>query len=789
MKLDFQHLSLGKQALLVFAGFIALAFANLFILSSTEDDLAQAAERVEAAKELQLLPEQLAFVSDLYVKGDRSAKSDLKSIAKNYEQKLNLFIEAEGEEVLKEVNDTTQAVRLTLEGQIHSQWLKTSQKVQDLLFEPASIDTIVLETKEVPLYDSLNTITTETSQKVLNIANPRLERANNHIQESAAELSELAKKLVARQKDEYENKNDALIFVPLAFLGITIAFVLFLITILYKKVYEPIQELNKVATHVSQGDLSIKSEYTSPNEIGKIAGAVNRITENLRNATAFINNIENGKLDEEFKGVDEKNVSQHGLEGALLTMRDQMKRVEEEEKERKWSTEGLAKFVDILRSTNDDVYALGHVIISNLVKYTNSNQGGIYVLNEEEDNKYLELISLYAFNTRKYETRSYRIGEGLVGQTFQERETIYLVEVPHEYIAITSGLGGANPKSVLLVPLKVNEEIYGVVELASFNEYKKYEIEFVEKLAESIASTIAGVKNNQRTRTLLEESQALTEQMQAQEEEMRQNMEELSATQEEMSRKEVEMTAQLTAINNSLSTAEFDMDGLLITANENYVKLLGYDQIDEISQLPFSHFSNEDNSGLWSSLRIGSSQSGNYIKRKKSGTEVNVSATFTPVKNKNGDYYKVIELILSIEPAKANVVVDEEELQNMKEVEEELRQNLEMLAITQEQMDQKLRQSEAVLGSIDKIVKIITLDNTGKITNINNAAEAVTGFNSKEHSGKNIAELIEGDFISEIKSDLLSQKKITIKSVPEAIEVSIGIQKDQTGNYIYLIWI
>lgn len=789
MKLDFQDLSLGKQALLVFAGFIALAFANLFILSSTEDDLLEAAERVEAAKELQLLPEQLASTANLYVQGDRKVKSDLKAIAKNYEQKLNLFIEAEGEEVLKEIADTTQSIKLTLAGQIHSQWIKTSEKVQDLLFEPALLDTIVVETKEVPLYDSLNTITTETTQKVLNIANPRLERASNHIQESATELSELAKKLVERQKSEYDDKNDALILVPLAFLGITIAFVLFLITILYKKVYEPIQELNKVATHVSEGDLSIKSEYNSHNEIGKIARAVNKITENLRNATAFINNIENGKLDEEFKGVDEKNVSQHGLEGALLTMRDQMKRVEEEEKERKWSTEGLAKFVDILRSTNDDVYALGHVIISNLVKYTNSNQGGIYVLNEEEDNKYLELISLYAFNTRKYDTRSYRIGEGLVGQTFQERETIYLVEVPHEYIAITSGLGGANPKSVLLVPLKVNEDIYGVVELASFNEYKKYEIEFVEKLAESIASTIAGVKNNQRTRTLLEESQALTEQMQAQEEEMRQNMEELSATQEEMSRKEVEMTAQLTAINNSLSTAEFDMQGSLITANENYVKLLGYDQIDEISELPFTHFSNEDNSGLWSSLRSGISQSGNYIKKKKSGAEVNVSATFTPVKNKNGDHYKVIELILSIEPLKSNVAVNEEELENMKEVEEELRQNLEMLAITQEQLDQKLRQSEAAMGSIDKVVKIFTLDSTGKIININKAAEAVTGFSSQELSGQNIDHLIEENFISEIKSDAFLQKEITIKNGPETLKVKAEIQKEKTGNYIYMIWI
>lgn len=780
MNLDLQNLSLRTQAIAIFTGFIVLAVINFFVISYFQNRITDATKEIEAAKELHLLPEQIASSAQLFANGNTEARGNLETAADSFEEKLQQLA---GEQ---QDSDDTLVVNNTVYSDIAEKWLDTKKHINKLLFEPLTVDTIVQESKEVPLYDSLNTITTETTQKVLNIRNPQLERANNYLQSSAKDLTKAARRILSAKTRDFDSKSSTLTYTSLVFLLLYIAAVAGTLVWVHKKVDTPLKDLYAVASHISNGDLSKKSAYTQNNEIGKIARSINQISDNLQNATAFVNAIENGKLDIEFTGAEGEDLRGRGLEGALLTMRDQMKRVAEEERERKWSTEGLAKFVDILRSTSDDVHALGDIIISNLVTYTRSNQGGIFIVNEQdEENKYLELISLYAFDTKKYDKRSYRAGEGLVGQTYLERQTIYLLEVPDDYITITSGLGGANPKAVLLVPLMVNEEIYGVIELASFNEYKNYQIEFVEKLAESIASTIAGVKNNQQTKFLLEESQALTEQMQAQEEEMRQNMEELSATQEEMSRKEVEMTAQLTAINNSLSSAEYNMDGILLTANNNYIKLLGYHQLEEIQDLSFNALSSGDTSELWRDLRNGTGHSGNFTKLKKNGEEVRVNTSYTPVKNNNGDYYKVIELILSVDSPEVEKT-DSEEWGHMKEVEEELRQNLEELEITQEQLDRKLRLSEATLDTLDNVVKIVIFNSEGTVTHINRSAQQALGITDSDITGQSINELVTEDLSDE---KTISKKEVTLKTKSDKINVKAEIYQDTSRNQTFIIWI
>jgi PAS domain S-box len=256
--------------------------------------------------------------------------------------------------------------------------------------------------------------------------------------------------------------------------------------------------------------------------------------ESAKSVSAFIESISAGDFSIELQLKDDNSLS-----STLLTMRDKLRENAENDRRRNWSTSGLAQIGEILRANTASTTELYDNILKFVVKYTKSNQGGLFLLNEDqESDKYLELVACYAFERKKYLTKRVTIGEGLVGQCFLEGERIYLLEVPQEYVSITSGLGGSNPNALLIVPLRVNDSIFGVLELATFNEFEEFEIELVEKLAESIASTISSVRINESTRILLEKTQQQAEEMRAQEEEMRQNMEELEATQEEMRRKE-----------------------------------------------------------------------------------------------------------------------------------------------------------------------------------------------------------------------------------------------------------
>jgi PAS domain-containing protein/HAMP domain-containing protein len=352
-----------------------------------------------------------------------------------------------------------------------------------------------------------------------------------------------------------------------------------------RAITQPIKYIKGIILKLGKGELPSEDRKASfsKDEIGEMALAVESLVNGLKSTSQFADNIGNGNYDAEYTPLSENDV----LGNALLEMRSNLKRVAEEDKKRNWATEGLAKFGEILRKNNDNINKLSDEIISNLIKYLKANQGGLFIINDENENdQYLSLAACYAWDKKKYLEQKIYIGDGLTGQAWMEKDTVYLTEVPNDYVNITSGLGEANPNSILIVPLKVNDEVFGVIEIASFNSFQRYEIEFVEKIAESIASTISSVKINERTQRLLEESTQMTEQMRSQEEEMRQNMEELQATQEEMERGQRDREDKENIISSTHMFFELNENNTIINVNGLVKELLKYDS-SEILGKPF----------------------------------------------------------------------------------------------------------------------------------------------------------------------------------------------------------
>ncbi len=413
----------------------------------------------------------------------------------------------------------------------------------------------------------------------------------------------------------------------------------------------PINYIKNVVVKLGKGELvDDQSKRFNKDEIGEMAQAMESLIQGLRSTTIFAENIGKGSYDSEFQPLSEEDV----LGNALIEMRNNLASVAEEDKKRNWSTEGLAKFGDILRSNNDNLEKLSDDIIRNLVKYLEANQGGLYIIEDtDQDDPYMTLLACYAWDKKKYVDQKIHRGEGIAGQVWQEKDKVYITDVPNDYIKITSGLGDANPKSILIVPLKVNEEIYGVVEIASFKEFEDYEIEFVEKIAESIASTVSSVKINAKTQKLLQESQQMTEQMRSQEEEMRQNMEELQATQEEMQRGQSEAENTMDAINDAVAVIEFDADGTILNANINFLDLMGYTKDEIVGEhhrifVPREDRASDDYKQLWKDLGAGMARKGEFKRITKSGEIKYLAGNYTIIRGRDGSINKVMKFAFDI---------------------------------------------------------------------------------------------------------------------------------------------
>lgn len=276
------------------------------------------------------------------------------------------------------------------------------------------------------------------------------------------------------------------------------------------RISKPLMEISKEMQKLNAADVK-KLEtiaQTEQNEIGNIASSSNSLINWINRTGDFAKSIGDGDFAYDYKLFNGNDL----LGKSLLEMRDELKNAQEEtlkreieNKRRTWAAQGLAKMNDIIRKNSDDQENLYYHIISNLVQYIEANQGGIFITEtDQDDQKVLELKASYAYDRRKYIKKTVYFHEGLLGECAMGKEKIILSEIPDNYVQITSGLGGSNPKFLILVPLIFNEKVFGVVEIASFNEIEPYKYEFVESVSETIASTISMIYTNMRTKALFE---------------------------------------------------------------------------------------------------------------------------------------------------------------------------------------------------------------------------------------------------------------------------------------------
>lgn len=318
---------------------------------------------------------------------------------------------------------------------------------------------------------------------------------------------------------------------------------------LRKHIIKPIAKVTSSLEKLAKGEIDeeslVNSEDNSDDEIGQMTKYLSKTVDGLTKKVIFSKEIGSGNYDASLDLLstdDTLGQSLIDMGQGLRTAKEENKKRKAEDDNRQWINEGLAKFSAMLRMDNDNLERLGSNIIKNLVDYLNANQGGLFILNNDTVvEPTFELLASYAYNRQKFINKSILFGEGLVGTCAIEKQTIHLTNIPENYITISSGLGEAKPRSLIIVPLKIEEDVLGVVEIASFNDFDAFQIDFVEKVAQSIAQTLVTVRTTIQTSELLSKTQQQAEEMKAQEEEVRQNLEELETIKEELEKRNDEI--------------------------------------------------------------------------------------------------------------------------------------------------------------------------------------------------------------------------------------------------------
>lgn len=390
---------------------------------------------------------------------------------------------------------------------------------------------------------------------------------------------------------------------------------------------------------------------------------INSEEDRLQNVYKFTRQLIEDNLDVDYvlQGEDDT------LGKSLIQFRDTLRvnkenntRLRTEEDKRNWITDGLARTSEILRNNLHDINQLSFQVLRELTNYIKAVQGGFYLLDDKDNqNRFFNLIAFFAYDRRKFTDQQIKWGDGLIGTCAMEQKVIHLKNIPDTYISVTSGLGEANPKSLLILPIQFENKIYGVLEFASFQAFEEDHITLLEQACESIGSTLSAVKTNITTARLLEESKAQTQTLTSHEEEMRQNMEELQATQEDATRQAHRFLRLEETLDQSLMRAEFGPEGRLLWANPLFCNKLEYDHDSAIQGKPIHDFIGEDNAEqfreIWKKLKKKGEPFYGFLKQvSRSGNDLwaLVSLVKTRIDEEAGEKFTLLAFDASEEVAR-----------------------------------------------------------------------------------------------------------------------------------------
>lgn len=267
---------------------------------------------------------------------------------------------------------------------------------------------------------------------------------------------------------------------------------------------------------------------------------IKSLTTNLQRVTSVMTNVANHHGTQfpriEVNSKDEIgaiSIAYNKMAQSIEEHADQEKALFEKAEEHSWLKSNVAQITSINTSV-EDFQTLANLFISTITPIVGAQYGAFYIKEGMGDHRCLKNMASYAYNHDEVPSKSFRFGEGLIGQCAIEKKPILITQVPDDYIKITSGTGWASPKNIFILPAEFEGEVVAVLEVASFEPFSPLQQALLREVMGHIGITINSIGNRVQVKMLLQESQALTEELQSQSEELQLQQEELRTINEEL---------------------------------------------------------------------------------------------------------------------------------------------------------------------------------------------------------------------------------------------------------------
>src|SRR5689334_19997674 len=220
-----------------------------------------------------------------------------------------------------------------------------------------------------------------------------------------------------------------------------------------------------------------------------------------------------------------------------------------------WLKTNLAQIAGMMQG-HRDLAVVAELIMDELVPLVGAQHGTFFLSEAAGSDTQLRLIAGYGLRADKTAPTQYRLGQSLIGQVAKSKRSIVITNLPEGYVKISSGLGEAPPANLAVLPILFEDQVLGVIELASFNSFSPVQTDFLEQLTETLGVNFNTIIANARTDALLEESQRLTSELQARSEELQDQQVELQRSNAELEDK----AALLAAQNRDIETKNAEIE-------------------------------------------------------------------------------------------------------------------------------------------------------------------------------------------------------------------------------------